>query len=73
MISLDWLLITLPIVTIFGIALFAMIFLNTYRQFPKMNSEERFWLCFKNATFITLTVIIIFYLFLWFFLEKFLK
>jgi hypothetical protein len=67
------LLITLPIVAVFGTALWVMIFLNTYRHFPKMNPEERFWMCIVNSTIMTLILIGIVYFFLWFILENFIQ
>jgi len=73
MVSPNLLLITLPIVAVFGIAFWLMIFLNTYRHFPKMNPEERLWKCIVDATTITIILIGIVYLFLWFILQNFIS
>jgi len=70
MVNQNLLLISLPIILTFGTALWLMVFLNTYRHFPKMNPTERLWLCIENATFLTLILIGIIYLFLWFVLSK---
>jgi len=71
--SQNILLIILPIVAVFGITLWIMIFLNTYRHFPKMNPEERIRMCIENATIITLILIGIIYLFLWFIFHNFIQ
>ena len=73
MAPLNVLLISLPVLIVFGIILWLMIFLNTYRHFPKMDSEERLWLCIVNATSLTGILIGIVYLFLWFILASFPK
>jgi hypothetical protein len=73
MVSPNLLLITLPIVAVFGTALWVMIFLNTYRHFPKMNPTERLWMCIESATMITLILIGIVYLFLWLILQNFIQ
>jgi len=72
MASPNLLLITLPVVAVFGIAFWLMIFLNTYRHFPKMNPEERLRKSIVDATAITILLIGIVYLFLWFILQNFL-
>jgi hypothetical protein len=73
MVSPNLLLITLPITAVFGIVFWIMIFLNTYRHFPKMNPEERLWMCIINSTLMTLILMGIVYLFLWFILQKFIQ
>ena len=73
MVSSNILLITLPISAFFGIAFWLMIFLSTYKQFPKMNPEERLWLCIVNATVLTVMLMSIVYLALWFILQNFIS
>jgi len=71
MVSSNLLLITLPIVAVFGIAFWLMIFLNDYRHFPKMNYKERLTKSIVNATIMTLILLGLVYLFLWLFLQNF--
>ena len=71
MVPSDLLRITLPITIGFGLIFWLMIFLNTYRHFPKMNPTERLWMCIESATMITLILMGVVYLFLWFILQKF--
>jgi heme/copper-type cytochrome/quinol oxidase subunit 2 len=73
MVSPNLLLIALPIVAVFGIAFWLMIFLNTYRHFPKMNPEERLRKSIVDTTTITIILIGIVYLFLWFILQNFIN
>ena len=73
MASSNILIITIPIFAVFGIAFWLMIFLNNYRHFPKMNPTERLWMCIESATMITLILIGIIYLFLWFILQNFIS
>jgi hypothetical protein len=71
--SSNILLITLPITILFGIAFWLMIFLSTYKQFPRMNPEERLWLCITNATILTAILVGIVYLALWLILQNFIQ
>jgi len=73
MVSSNILIITLPIAIGFGIPFWLMIFLNTYRHFPKMNPEERLLMCISSATGLTAVLIGIVYLFLWLILQNFIK
>jgi len=73
MASLNILIITTPIVIAFGISFWLMIFLNTYRHFPKMNKENMIWMSIVNATVLTLILIGLVYLALWFILGNFIQ
>jgi len=71
MVSSNLLIMTLPITIVFGIIFWLMIFLNIYRHFPKMNPEQRLWKCIIDSTTISLILMGIVYLFLWFILQNF--
>jgi len=73
MVSSNILIITLPIAIGFGIPFWLMIFLNTYRHFPKMNKENMIWMSIVNATVLTLILIGLVYLALWFILGNFIQ
>ena len=73
MVSIDLLISLFPIIAIFGAIFWLMIFLNTYSHFPKMNPEERLWKCIVDATTITIILLGIVYLFLWFILKNFMQ
>jgi len=62
--SSNLLLVTLPIVIVFGIAFWLMIFINIHRHFPKMNPKERLRKSIVDATITTIILIGIVYLFL---------
>jgi uncharacterized membrane protein len=57
----------------FFVALWLMIFLNTYRHFPKMEPKERMKLSIVNATYPILFLMLIIYVFFWFVTRWFLK
>jgi len=65
--------ISLPLVLLFGGALWAMIFMQTYSHFPKMDSAQRLWLCFQNATIVTLILLVFVYVMLYLVTQNFLK
>jgi len=73
MVPTDLLISLFPIIAIFGAIFWLMIFLNTYSHFPKMNPEERLWLCIVNATVLTVMLMSIVYLALWFILQNFIS
>ena len=52
----------LLIASLFGLLGWLMVFLETYRHFPKMDSDERFRLSFTNATVMTGMVLVIVYI-----------
>lgn len=51
-------------------AFWLMVFLNTYRHFPKMAHKERVWLSIQNATFPTFALAAIIFIALWLALQK---
>ena len=51
-----------PIVIIFGILGGVMVFLDTYRHFPKMESEKRFGMSLANAIIATLLLLAVVYI-----------
>nr|AQS28351.1 hypothetical protein [uncultured archaeon] len=71
MVPLNLLIVYMAVPLPFWIALWLMIFLNTYRHFPKMERGERLRLSAINATVPTLILIGIIYLALWFVLQNF--
>jgi len=46
-----------PIILVFSAIFWAMIFLNTYRHFPKMDEFQRFKLGAENATLLTVVLV----------------
>ncbi|MBM3234091.1 hypothetical protein FJZ19_03280 [Candidatus Pacearchaeota archaeon] len=61
----------LPLVLGFGLIFWIMIFLESWRHFPRMNKEERLWHAIESATTVTLILIAIVLLLLWFILNNF--
>jgi len=55
---------TLPITLVFALLGGLMIFIGTYAHFPKMEERKRMVLSLKNAAYITITLIVLVYLFL---------
>lgn len=53
---------TIPVVAVFGIIGWTMIFLETYMHFPKMDKRERIKMGVVNATVIVLILIVVVYL-----------
>jgi len=54
----------IPIGGIFGILFWIMIFLGTYRHFPKMNQRQKIIMSAGSATLLTLLLLGISYLFM---------
>jgi len=52
----------IPVVAVFGIIGWIMIFLETYMHFPKMDKRERIKMGVINATVIVLILIAVVYL-----------
>ena len=57
---------SLPVIAIFGVVLWLMIFMETYRHFPKMDGQKRLEYSIINATGITLIIILICSIFLYY-------
>ncbi len=53
---------TIPVVAVFGIIAWTMIFLETYMHFPKMDKRERIKMGVVNATIIVLVLMAVVYL-----------
>jgi len=61
--------IALPLMAIFGSLLWIMIFLQTYRHFPKMDKSQRISLSVSSATIATVAVMAIVYVFMYLLLK----
>ncbi len=61
----DLLVIAAPIALLFGSLLWVMVFLQTYRHFPKMDPRQRFWMGCKSATTMTAVLLAIVFVFLY--------
>jgi len=59
----------LPLFIAFGIPLWIIVYLQTYRHFPKMEPSRRVWSSITNATLVAGSVILITYL-AWILLER---
>jgi heme/copper-type cytochrome/quinol oxidase subunit 4 len=55
-------LVTIPVVAVFGIIGWTMIFLETYMHFPEMDKKERIKMGAVNATVLVLILIAVVYL-----------
>jgi uncharacterized membrane protein len=53
---------TVPLVAVFGIIGWTMVFLETYMHFPKMDKRERIKMGAINATVLVLILIVVVYL-----------
>jgi len=56
-----WMTISIPIMVVFGVIGWVMIFLETYRHFPKMDAEKRMALSLTNATVMTVMFVVLVY------------
>jgi uncharacterized membrane protein YidH (DUF202 family) len=61
--------IALPLMAIFGSLLWIMIFLQTYRHFPKMDKHQRISMSVSSATIATVAVMAIVYVFMYLLLK----
>jgi len=59
-----WMIISIPIMVVFGSIGWVMIFLETYRHFPKMDAEQRMALSLTSATVMIGMFIVIVYVFM---------
>ena len=62
-----WMTISIPIMVVFGVIGWVMIFLETYRHFPKMDAEQRMALSLTNATVMIGIFIVIVYVFMYYY------
>ena len=58
-----------PIVAIFGIIEWVIVFLETYRHFPRMEKQKRIMNSVYDATLMTVTITAITYFFLYLILQ----
>jgi len=61
---------TVPVVAVFGIIGWIMIFLETYMHFPRIDKKERIKMSAVNATVIVLVLIAVVYLSILVILER---
>jgi hypothetical protein len=66
----DELIVVSPIVLCFAAILWAMVFLNTYCHFPKMDERQRLTMSLSSATILTLVLVAAVYAALYLILEK---
>lgn len=55
----------LPVIIIFAILGWITIFLETWRRWPKLETDKRIAMSISNATFLTFVLISAVYIFLW--------
>jgi len=64
-----WMTISIPIMVVFGVIGWVMIFLETYRHFPKMDAGKRMALSLTNATAMTVMFVVLVYVFMRYYSE----
>jgi len=63
----SWVTIFIPMMVLFGVIGWIMVFIETYRHFPKMDSRQRIALSISNATGMIIIFIIIAYVFMYYY------